>query len=49
MQNLCGSMFVVLGAGGKIGHFIDIVGNGYMSRFASGIMSVQGRDHCHVK
>jgi hypothetical protein len=31
MQNLCGSMFVVLGAGGKIGHFIDMSENWYMS------------------
>jgi hypothetical protein len=52
MQNLCGSVFVVIGAGGKIGHLIEIVREWVHVMwicFAGGVMCVQGRDHCQVK
>jgi hypothetical protein len=46
MHNLCSSAFVVVGAGSKIGHFIDIVGKWIHVMwilFASRVMGVQGR------
>jgi hypothetical protein len=52
MQNLCGGAFGVVGADGKIGHFIDIVREWvYVMRirFADKVMNVQGSVHCHLK
>ncbi len=47
------SRFVVVGAGGKIGHHsINVVGEWIHCmwiRFACGVMGVQGRVHCDVK
>ncbi len=52
MQNLYGGMFVVVGAGSKIGHFIDIVRKWvHVMQIccADRVMGVQERAHCHVK
>jgi hypothetical protein len=52
MRNLCSDAFVVVGKSGKMGHFIDLVGERihFMWKLFGGrVIRGQGRVHCHIK